>query len=68
MRANVGKIDRGLRIVVGTGLLFLWIFDPTNLLWLIGIIPLVTGAFGLCPIYQVLGLTTCKLGKNGKAA
>ncbi len=27
----------------------------------IGIIPLLTGAFGTCPVYSMLGLNTCGL-------
>ncbi|PIV92205.1 MAG: DUF2892 domain-containing protein, partial [Gallionellales bacterium CG17_big_fil_post_rev_8_21_14_2_50_54_146] len=29
----------------------------------IGIVPLLTGALGICPIYSILGLNTCPMKK-----
>ncbi|MBF0190706.1 MAG: DUF2892 domain-containing protein [Magnetococcales bacterium] len=59
MKANVGGIDRILRIVVGLLLLsqvFLGLHTP---LGLIGIVPLLTGLFKFCPFYPLLGINTC---------
>lgn len=58
---NVGGIDQKLRIIIGI-LLFV-VSATTNAigLWgLIGVIPLITGWMGYCPLYQVLGVNTCK--------
>lgn len=58
---NTGKIDRVARIILGSVLIGLAIV--TKQLWLyIGIIPLVTGLFGFCPLYKLMKINTCKLG------
>ncbi len=59
---NVGKIDRNMRIIVGIALLVAFFaFPDSGLRWLmlIGIIPLVTGLMGTCPIYSIFGISTC---------
>ena len=62
--ANVGGIDRGLRIVVGAalvGLSFIGPFTETLFPWgLIGVVPLATGLIGWCPAYTLLGVKTCR--------
>ena len=62
-KTNIGTIDRILRIAIGAGLL-LWFFnDQSTGLWhyakLIGIMPLLTAFVGSCPLYSVLGRSTC---------
>jgi len=61
MRLNVGGFDKLLRIVVGLGLLALVFVLQGGARWfgLIGVVPLVTGLVGYCPLYSVLGLSTC---------
>jgi Protein of unknown function (DUF2892) len=63
MRANVGTVDRILRVVVGLVLiaLALGLFGPAyQTVWgWIGIIPLATGLVSWCPLYTVLGMSTC---------
>ncbi len=61
MTQNVGMIDRVLRVVVGLGLLSLVFVLEGNLRWLglVGLVPLVTGAFSFCPAYKLIGLSTC---------
>lgn len=58
---NEHAIDRGIRVVLGLGLLALTVTGPQTLLGLIGLVPLVTGLLGRCPLYAVLGIGTCKL-------
>jgi len=62
--ANVGGIDRGLRIVAGAALVALSLVGPfreTLYPWgLIGFLPLVTGLIGWCPAYTLFGIKTCK--------
>jgi hypothetical protein len=60
MMRNEGMIDRGLRIVIGLGLLSLVFVGPHTLLGLIGVIPLATGLVGFCPLYRLLGISTCQ--------
>jgi hypothetical protein len=59
---NVGSVDRILRIVVGLVLLSLFFIYP-GAWWrhytLIGVVPLLTGLMSTCPLYSILGLSTC---------
>lgn len=59
MPCNVGNIDRILRIVVGLALLSVVFIGPQTLWGLAGLIPLVTGLLGTCPVYSILGIDTC---------
>jgi hypothetical protein len=63
---NVGQIDRGLRIVVGLGLLSFAALGSDSTRWfgLIGIIPLLTAALGSCPLYTVFGISSCPRKSN----
>jgi hypothetical protein len=68
MKINVGTIDRIVRVIVGIVLIAfaLGFVGPTtgwNWVGWIGIIPLATGAVGSCPLYSVLGLSTCPMKK-----
>lgn len=66
MTRNIGGADRILRIVVGLGLLSLVVFLHTGARWfgLIGIVPLLTALTGNCPVYSLLGLSTCPLSSR----
>ncbi|MBF0422703.1 MAG: DUF2892 domain-containing protein [Magnetococcales bacterium] len=59
MKANVGGMDRILRIIIGLGLIALVFVGPKTLLGWIGLIPLLTGLFCFCPFYPLLGWNTC---------
>lgn len=56
---NEHKIERVARVLLGLGLLSLTLIGPQSLWGLIGVVPLVTGLVGTCPIYSVLGFSTC---------
>lgn len=59
MKVNEGVIDRGLRVVAGLILIGLAASGTVGAWGYIGVIPLVTGAVGICPIYSLLGISTC---------
>jgi hypothetical protein len=66
MTANIGMIDRVVRIAIGVLLLAFAIpigFPSAGWNWIgwIGVVPLLTGIFGYCPAYQLIGLSTCPL-------
>jgi hypothetical protein len=61
MLANESTADRAMRVVLGIVLLSLVIVGPQTLWGLVGLVPLVTGAIGSCPIYRLLGITTCPI-------
>ncbi len=58
---NAGTLDRLIRVVLGAALLALTVVGPKSLYGLIGIIPLVTGIVGFCPLYRLVGVSTCAL-------
>ena len=63
-KSNTGKIDRIIRVIVGVllvGNVFTGIQTPIS--W-IGIILIVTGAFGTCPVYSLLGINTKSLAEK----
>ena len=59
MRANEGTIDRILRVLVGIGLISIVFVGPKTPWGWIGVVPLVTGLVGMCPLYSILGINTC---------
>lgn len=61
MKANVGTIDRTLRIAVGLLLIGLTLGGVIGMWGWIGLLPLATGIFRFCPAYGLLGIKTCKL-------
>ena len=60
MKANVGTIDRVLRILVGVLLIALTLTGTIGLWGWIGLVPLATGVVRFCPLYPLLGISTCK--------
>ena len=61
--ANVGGIDKTLRIVAGAGLVGATVAGLLPVWGYIGIVPLATGLIGWCPIYPLLGMNTCPTKK-----
>jgi hypothetical protein len=59
MKANVGTIDRVLRILVGLALIALAATHTIGAWGYVGLIPLATGLFRFCPLYSLLGIRTC---------
>ena len=67
LSTNEGPADRVFRIVLGVALLSLVVVGPKTLWGLVGLIPLLTGIVGVCPVYSVFGLNTCSM-KSRKTA
>lgn len=59
MKANEGKLDRLLRVVVGIAILSLVFVGPQTPWAWFGLVPLLTGLVGFCPLYAVFGIRTC---------
>ena len=57
---NEAPIDRTVRVLFGIGLLAL-AFSGQSAWGYLGVVPLVTGLVGSCPVYTLLGLNTCPL-------
>jgi hypothetical protein len=62
MSCNVGSIDRIIRILAGLALIAWALMDGPVWAW-VGVVPLATGVFKLCPAYSLLGLNTCGIKK-----
>lgn len=61
MKANVGSIDRVIRIIIGLAIIsqvFVGLHTPWG--W-IGVVPLLTGVFGYCGAYTLFGINTCPM-------
>lgn len=63
---NEANWERILRTLVGAVLLSLTFIGPQTWWGLLGIIPLATGATGVCPLYSILGVSTCPTGSADK--
>ncbi len=59
MQANVGGIDRILRIAAGLILIALAATGTVGWWGWLGIVPLATGVFRFCPAYPLLGINSC---------
>jgi hypothetical protein len=64
MKVNVGGADRIARIVVGLALIGLTLAGVIGPWGYIGIVPLLTGTFRVCPAYLPFGISTCKTTKG----
>ena len=61
MNKNVGGIDKLLRILVSMAIMAVGFYNP-EYWWtfVVGVILLLTAIFALCPLYSVLGISTCR--------
>jgi hypothetical protein len=59
MKANVGGVDKWLRIAAGLALIAWALAGGPAWAW-IGVVPLATGLFNFCPVYRLLGMNTCR--------
>lgn len=61
MTRNESTFDRAARIILGIVLIVMalrGLYTPWT--W-IGVVPLLTGLVGMCPLYSILGINTCKV-------
>lgn len=57
MKTNEGMNDRVIRMFLGVSIAMFLVFQNTA--WaLVGLIPFITGAVGICPLYSILGINT----------
>lgn len=60
MEANVGGIDKILRIVLGLVVILVGWFVFNSWWALVGVVFLLTGLFSRCALYKLLGINTNK--------
>lgn len=63
MKSNVGSTDKIIRIILGVVIIAAGFYFKT---WfgLVGIVPLLTAFVSFCPLYSIVGINTCKVGKS----
>ena len=64
---NEHAVDRVIRVVLGLALLSLTVVGPQTLWGLVGLVPLVTGALGSCPLYALFGFSTCPVNPQQRS-
>jgi hypothetical protein len=64
MKANVGSIDRVLRLVLGLALIALAATGIVGAWGWLGVVPVATALFRFCPAYTLLGVNTCGIKKT----
>ena len=64
MQTNVGGIDRIVRAVIGLALIALTLAGTIGVWGWIGVVPLMTAALGFCPLYTMLGFSSCPMKKT----
>lgn len=67
MKINESIMDRGIRVVLGLSILSLAFFGPQTAWGYLGVIPLVTGIIGYCPLYSLMGYRSCSVIKSRKS-
>ncbi len=61
-KVNEGTVDRVVRVAVGIALVYLAVTKGWLWAW-IGVLPILTGSTGICPVYSLLGINTCGIKK-----
>jgi len=64
MKKNVGNLDKAARVIAGLVIIGLGFYFQS---WwgAVGVIPLFTGLFGVCPLYYPLKISTIRGKKQG---
>lgn len=60
---NEHTIDRAIRVILGIALLSLVVIGPKTMWGLLGLIPLITGLVGSCPLYRIFKINTAEMQK-----
>jgi hypothetical protein len=58
---NEHPVERGLRIALGLALVGLAATGTVGAWGYVGVVPILTGLVGSCPLYTLLGFSTCPL-------
>ena len=64
MQKNEGTVDRVLRVSAGLILIGLAATNVVGAWGYIGIVPLLTGVIGMCPVYTLLRINTCPVNRR----
>lgn len=61
---NEGTVDRVMRVIVGAVAISLVFVGPQTAWGWLGLVPLITGLVGNCPVYSLLGINTCGIKQS----
>jgi hypothetical protein len=69
MIKNVGQTDKIIRIVLGIVLIALDFFEVVQgmlswVLGIVGIVLIITAFLNFCPLYKIIGQSTCPVEKK----
>lgn len=72
MKKNVGVADMVVRILLGVVLLYIGFMDnplmsdglPKTIVGVFGFVPLLTGLVRFCPLYSLIGVSTCPTARD----
>ena len=72
MKKNVGMIDMLFRLVFGAVLLYIGFMDnpiisdglPKTIIGIFAFVPFLTGLLKFCPLYAIIGISTCPVEKS----
>lgn len=61
MPCNIGKVDIGIRVVIGLVLIVVAAYFQSIVVGILGVVALATGMTRFCPLYSLFKLNTgCK--------
>lgn len=61
LKVNEHPIERVVRVILGVALVGMAAMGTIGAWGYIGVVPILTGAMGTCPLYSVLGFSTCPM-------
>lgn len=65
MKANIGTVDRIIRIAAAIILVLMYVFNVVSGVWggvflILAALLLITSLISVCPLYFPFGISTCK--------
>lgn len=65
LKVNEHPIERVVRVLLGVGLVTAASMGTIGAWGYIGVVPILTGLAGTCPLYTLVGVSTCSVRKTG---
>lgn len=74
MEKNVGTVDMIIRLLIAIALGYIGFFEnpivsagtSQNIIKIVAFLPLLTGLMRFCPLYKLIGLSTCPCAAGKK--
>lgn len=75
MKRNIGTLDMIIRLIISAGLFYVGFFSnpvvssgiSQKIVAVAAFVPLLTGLFRFCPLYTLIGLSTCPCDDKAQA-